>query len=327
MGTLALIGLGSNVGDRQAHLDRAIADLAATPGITVRAVSSYHETAPVGGPEGQGPFLNAAARIDSELDPFELLRTLRSIEEKAGRVRTVRWGERPLDLDLLIFGCKRLITPDLILPHPRMAVRRFVLAPLAEIAPTIVDTRTGLSIEQLLANLDRRPSYVAIDGPPGALRDEVFRRVVAGLSAVCIRESDLVETDEEGGPFDLRFPPILRAKARSLEVDRWVETLDRSRWLVTDFTVTGATVWFENLGIGRQAAELRKEMQVIIGDGFMKLVFRPTLIVALPMGMVEAEILRSGLRRNMGDVTLTPESSTAAEIAQEVLAACASSRP
>jgi 2-amino-4-hydroxy-6-hydroxymethyldihydropteridine diphosphokinase len=327
MGTLALIGLGSNVGDRQAHLDRAVADLAATPGITVRAVSSYHETAPVGGPEGQGPFLNAAARLDSDLDPFELLRTLRSIEAKAGRVRTVRWGERPLDLDLLIFGCKRLHTPELILPHPRMAVRRFVLAPLAEIAPDIVDTRTGLSIEQLLANLDRRPSYVAIDGPPGNLRDEVFHRIVAGLPTVGLRESDLVETDDDDGPFDLRFPPLLRAKARILEADRWTTTLEKTRWLVTNFTLTAATVWFEDLGIGRQAVELRHEMHRSIVDDFNKRAFRPTMIVALPGGIVESEILRSGLRRNMGDVTLTPESTTAAEIAREALAACAASRP
>jgi 2-amino-4-hydroxy-6-hydroxymethyldihydropteridine diphosphokinase len=325
MGTLALIGLGSNVGDRQAHLDRAVADLAATPGITVRAVSSYHETAPVGGPEGQGPFLNAAARLDAELDPFDLLLTLRSIEEKAGRVRTVRWGERPLDLDLLIFGCKRLQSPVLTLPHPRMAVRRFVLGPLAEITPDIVDMRTGLSIERLLANLDRRPSYVAIDGPPGAFRDQIYGRIVGELGAVGLKESDVVETDEAGGPFDLRFPSLLRAKARFLEADRWKRSLDKTRWLVTDFPLTPVTFWFDDLGDGRRAAERQRK----IVNALMKWVFRPTLIVALPGGIYEAKIPGLAFRMHEidRDVTLTPDSSTAEEIAREALAACAASRP
>src|SRR5205823_5990645 len=116
MGTLALIGLGSNLGDRQAILDAAVAALAETPGVEVRAVSSYHETAPAGGPAGQGTFLNAAARLETVLDPLELLRVLQAIERRAGRTRTVRWGQRLLDLDLLIHGCKFLDTPELMLP-------------------------------------------------------------------------------------------------------------------------------------------------------------------------------------------------------------------
>src|SRR4051794_25822954 len=104
MGTLALIGLGSNLGDRKANIDLAIAALSETPGVTVRAISSYHETAPVGGPGGQGAFLNAAASLDTALDPHALLRHLQQMENRAGRVRSVRWGERTLDLDLLLFG-------------------------------------------------------------------------------------------------------------------------------------------------------------------------------------------------------------------------------
>ena len=145
MGTLAFISLGSNLGDRKAQLESALAALADAPDVIVRAASSFHVTPPVGGPGGQGAFLNAAAALETSLEPTDLLSLLQSIEHRAGRVRTVRWGERPLDLDLLLYGDRRLHTSrcpvggrdeiELIVPHPRLAVRRFVLAPLAEIAP------------------------------------------------------------------------------------------------------------------------------------------------------------------------------------------------
>ena len=100
---LALIGLGSNLGDRHAILNGAIAALGEAPGVIVRQVSSFHETEPVGGPPGQGMYLNAARRVETTLDPLALLHVLQEIEARFGRVRTVRWGERTLDLDLLLF--------------------------------------------------------------------------------------------------------------------------------------------------------------------------------------------------------------------------------
>ena len=215
MGTLALIGLGSNLGDRETRLDTAVAALAKTPGVQVRAVSSYRETAPVGGPAGQGPFLNAAVRLETALDPGALLAELRRIEQDAGRLRTVRWGERTLDLDLLIFGSLVLDTPELALPHPRFALRRFVLAPLVEIAPEIVDPVTGRTIADLLANLDRRPSILVLTrGTP--LRDEVFQGAVAGLSAREIRQTDR-------------------------PADPWSPERIGDRWVVADFRVDSPT--------------------------------------------------------------------------------------
>src|SRR5438270_3594348 len=104
MSTLALIGLGSNLGERRVHLDEAVGAIASEPGVAVGAVSSYLETAPVGGPSGQGAYLNAAAVLETTLAPLDLLRRLQDIEQRAGRVRTQRWAERPLDLDLLVFG-------------------------------------------------------------------------------------------------------------------------------------------------------------------------------------------------------------------------------
>jgi 2-amino-4-hydroxy-6-hydroxymethyldihydropteridine diphosphokinase len=156
MASLAYIALGSNLGDRHGTLEGAIAALAGTPGVVVLAVSSFYETAPVGGPPGQGMFLNAAAALETTLDPFGLLRALQKIEERFGRVRTVRWGERTLDLDLLLLGDQVVDTPELVIPHPRMAQRRFVLEPLAEIATDAVDPVTKRTIIDLLTDLKRQ---------------------------------------------------------------------------------------------------------------------------------------------------------------------------
>jgi 2-amino-4-hydroxy-6-hydroxymethyldihydropteridine diphosphokinase len=158
MASIALIGLGSNLGDRGAMLEGAIAALAATPGVCVSRVSSFRDTEPVGGPPGQGPYLNAAAALETTLDPFELLRVLRAIEARFGRVRTVRWGERTLDLDLLLFDDRIIRTPELTVPHPRLAGRRFVLEPLAEVAPEVVEPVTGRTVSELLRGLDRGPA-------------------------------------------------------------------------------------------------------------------------------------------------------------------------
>ncbi len=155
--SVALIGLGSNLGDREATLSGAIAALAHTPGVIVRSVSSFHETEPAGGPPGQGMFLNAAVAIETALDPFELLGVLQTIESRFGRVRTVRWGERTLDLDLLLYDDRIIDTPELQIPHPRIAVRRFVLEPLAEVAPRAVDPVTKRTIVEMLADFDRTP--------------------------------------------------------------------------------------------------------------------------------------------------------------------------
>jgi 2-amino-4-hydroxy-6-hydroxymethyldihydropteridine diphosphokinase len=153
MHCLALIGLGSNLGDRPANLTGAIAALGQVPGITVRGISSIHETKPVGGPPGQGMFLNAVVGIETALEPLPLLHVLQEIEARFGRARTVHWGERTLDLDLLLFDGRILDTPELRLPHPRMHTRRFVLEPLLEVAPTAVDPVTGRAFAAILADL------------------------------------------------------------------------------------------------------------------------------------------------------------------------------
>ena len=132
--TRAYLGLGSNLGDRLAHLQRAVDALAATTGIRVVAVSDVYETAPVGGP-AQDDFLNAVVAIDTDLAPRDLLAVAMDVEQREERVRTVRWGPRTLDVDILLYGDEQVDEPDLEIPHPRMHERAFVLAPLRDVAP------------------------------------------------------------------------------------------------------------------------------------------------------------------------------------------------
>jgi 2-amino-4-hydroxy-6-hydroxymethyldihydropteridine diphosphokinase len=131
--TRAFLGLGSNLGDRLAHLRGAVAALE-----DVVAVSPVYETDPVGGPDDQGAYLNLVVELDTTLDARGLLDVCGRLEEAAARVREVRWGARTLDVDVLWVDGEIVDLPDLQVPHPRMWDRRFVLAPLADIAPDIV---------------------------------------------------------------------------------------------------------------------------------------------------------------------------------------------
>ena len=130
--TRAFLGLGSNLGDRRRHLRDAIA---AIPDVV--AVSRVYETAPVGGPD-QGAYLNVVVRLDTERSPRELLEICRAREAEAQRVRTVRWGPRTLDVDVLWVDGQTVDEPDLVVPHPRMFERAFVLMPLRDVAADLI---------------------------------------------------------------------------------------------------------------------------------------------------------------------------------------------
>jgi 2-amino-4-hydroxy-6-hydroxymethyldihydropteridine diphosphokinase len=136
--TRAYLALGSNLGDRLAHLRGAVDGLTAAEGVVVVAVSRVYETAPVGGPP-QDPYLNAVVAVDTELDAYALLGVAQQLERDAQRVRAERFGPRTLDVDLLLYDDLRLDDPNLTLPHPRMFERGFVLAPLRDVAPDLVD--------------------------------------------------------------------------------------------------------------------------------------------------------------------------------------------
>lgn len=130
----AALGLGSNLGDRQAHLAGALRGLKNWEGVAVTAVSSLWETPPWG-IEDQPHFLNACVLIETSLSPMEVLDACLAIEREHGRERSLRWGPRTLDMDVLYYDDVEMTGERLILPHPRMLLRSFVLAPLAEIAP------------------------------------------------------------------------------------------------------------------------------------------------------------------------------------------------
>lgn len=149
----AFIGLGSNLGDREASLRRALAALAAEPDVELVAVSAFRETDPVGYAD-QPRFLNAAAEIETTLSPRELLERLLAIERSLGRTRAgPRFGPRTIDLDLLVHGDEVVDEPGLAVPHARLCERRFALEPLAELAPGLVVPGRG-SVEELLSRLD-----------------------------------------------------------------------------------------------------------------------------------------------------------------------------
>jgi len=147
----AYLGLGSNLGDRMANLKEALARLE-TAGLHITDLSSVYETEPVG-LRDQPWFLNIVCAVETDRSPLDLLATLQNIERAMKRVRTVRWGPRLIDLDILLYDEIILDTPHLTIPHPRMAERAFVLEPLAEISPDLIYPGTGLTIADLLQRL------------------------------------------------------------------------------------------------------------------------------------------------------------------------------
>jgi 2-amino-4-hydroxy-6-hydroxymethyldihydropteridine diphosphokinase len=149
MGPPVFLGLGSNLGDREAAIEGALARLAGR-GFRAMLRGSLWLTEPVGGPP-QGFFLNAVAGGETSLTPEALLEACLATEREMGRVRAERNGPRTIDVDILFFGDERRDAPGLVIPHPRLPERRFVLAPLAEIAPAFVHPVLGLTVAELLA--------------------------------------------------------------------------------------------------------------------------------------------------------------------------------
>lgn len=159
----AYIGLGANLGDRRAQIETALTAMEVR-GIRLIAVSPLYETEPWGLID-QPRFLNAACAVETDLSPHALLDALQAIEQDMGRVRTVRYGPRPIDLDVLTYADLRIDTERLTIPHPGMLERATVLVPLADIAPGLVHPTTGRTIREHLADLGPTPDVAPY--PPG----------------------------------------------------------------------------------------------------------------------------------------------------------------
>lgn len=183
------LALGSNLGDRTAHLERAVDALTRLG--SVEAGSPVYETAPVGGPD-QGPYLNAVIKLDTDLPPMHLLERLLEIEKAAGRARTERWGPRTLDLDILLYGDETIDEPGLTVPHPALRDRRFVLMPLADVDPGIADESGPFA--DSLAGVESQ-QIRRLTGP----YDVVQKRWMDGIAAA-------TELSENGAAFGARTP-------------------------------------------------------------------------------------------------------------------------
>jgi len=278
-----LIGCGSNLGQRREQLDRALELLGFMPGVALVAVSRFHETRPVGGPVDQGAYLNGACLIETDLPPRDLLGTLFAVENTFHRRRDFRWGERTIDLDLLLYDNLVVESPELTLPHPRMATRRFVLEPCAEIAAELTYPPSACTIRDLLDNISAPHPLVAVVGVPGsgavevaaAVADATLARLIRApasvggdgrpLTAARLLETvaawrrplvmDSWEDDPHGTVADYWLDALPAVAAEHVGPDDWTAFADRYEQLVGD-VVTPHVAIFLRLG----AAEIRSRL-------------------------------------------------------------------
>jgi 2-amino-4-hydroxy-6-hydroxymethyldihydropteridine diphosphokinase len=328
MSETACIGLGSNLGDRRAQLDAAVEAIGAIVGVELTSVSSYHETRPAGGPAEQPQFLNAAARVETTLEPEALLAELHALERRAGRIRDERWGPRTVDLDLLTYGDRVILRPELTVPHPRMAVRRFVVAPLSEIASDVVEPVTRMSIRQLLNHLDRRPSYVAIDAENDAEREVILRRVVSELEGQEIEDPQI----------RVRFSWRPRLVRRIRHVERHMDALSAAvarssnspeQWLVSAFIIDMDCA---RLGGEFLSPALRNKGVLPFGvavhfDRFWRPLRRMEDCRRPTIGVLLGSSWERSIALELPFPVLCPEAGDPDSIAGEILAACRASRP
>jgi 2-amino-4-hydroxy-6-hydroxymethyldihydropteridine diphosphokinase len=195
------ISLGGNAGPVAEHFTAALDNFQNSVDCSVVAVSHFHETTPVGDMAG-GRFLNAAAELETSHDPIALLDLLQSVEGDLGRIRTVRWGPRPIDLDLLFYDLRVIDSPRLVVPHPAAWYRRFVLDPLVEIAPDLVHPVKQASLRALRDRLLVRPLPIALAGGAAAPKREYIEALINTFS-------DAQFVDWDMPPSEFRDPALI----------------------------------------------------------------------------------------------------------------------
>lgn len=282
MTVTAYVALGSNLGDRRDYLDRAIDMLRRRPGITVSCVSSYYETEPVGGPAGQPAFLNAAARLETDMEPEALLHALQEVEQALGRVRSEHHGPRTLDLDLLLYDDRTHSASELTVPHPRLHERRFVLEPLNEIAPHALHPVLGRSIGNLLRELQGSHEVVrTVPGPKPMGRELAGRRAVvtgstSGIGAAIALEfaaagADVIVHGRRAAAADAIAQQARRAGANAHIVLADLSKPSEREYLVQSVWDTGRVdIWVNNAGVDTLTGEalawpFEKKLELLLG--------------------------------------------------------------
>ena len=236
-----LIGLGSNIGDRASQLDKAVDVFCGHPRIAFHSVSRYRDTRPIGGPAGQGAYLNAALRVTAQLAPIDLLAWALHIERQLGRRPAERWGPRPIDIDLLLYDCVTMCTPELTLPHSRMAVRRFVLEPALEIARDMLHAPTGWTVGQLWQRLHEIPHYIALVGGTHADRSALARAAAdaAGARHLTDRSTVGLSSGTADGTDAACEMELARIACRVQQLQPLIGFVEQptTKWFVSDFWI------------------------------------------------------------------------------------------
>lgn len=285
-----LLGIGANLGDRSATLDAAVDRLTRDPRVRVQRRSRWHETAAIGGPASQPGFLNGAIVVETTLTPRSLLQLLHEVELGLGRERPGHWHPRTIDLDLLLYDELLVTDVDLVVPHPRMAVRRFVLEPAAEIAPDFWHPATGWTIAQLLAHLNTARQYAAVTSSRSELAKRLAVEVAnrAGVQRIDLEPSattlDAAASSTSPGGLELAH-----SWARQLDVERWPAAAapGGSVWVVSSgWFVESRLVDFQD-GLGRGAASPVAEPAALWQELNAR-VTQPKLILAVECSLSRA---------------------------------------
>ncbi len=290
-----LVALGSNLGDSRSILQQAIERLDADPAIAVVQRSRWIATAPVGGPADQPDFINGAIRLETSLSPERLHSRLVHVETQLGRRRRLRWAARKIDLDLLLYDQHVLNSPRLTLPHPRMAFRRFVLEPAAEVGRELVHPHIGWTVARLRDHLRYAANYLALTGPPGSGKTALAQQVAHATSWRWLPDPAA------------RLPPDA---PENLNLERRAAVLKKAVWKSTDRAVSDFWIGqslVRQLARGQEAAEAFSSHWTSVAEQTVA----PKLLVLLTPRRVDAPASGSSDGSNPACFPRVPEGAAA----------------